>query len=95
MNENQNLPEKIEVKEEKKAEKAKEKKPNIFVRFGRFIKRFFRDYIREMKKVTWMSARDVRKSTILVAVSVVIVGVATLGIDSLFSFIIKWLGSLY
>ena len=95
MNENQNLPEKIEVKEEKKAEKAKEKKPNIFVRFGRFIQRFFRDYISEMKKVTWMSARDVRKSTILVAVSVVIVGVATLGIDSLFSFIIKWLGSLY
>ena len=95
MNENQNLPEEIEVTEEKKVEKAKEKKPNIFVRFGRFVKRFVRDYISEMKKVTWMSARDVRKSTILVAVSVVVVGLATLGIDSLFSFIIKWLGSLY
>ena len=95
MNENQNLPEEIEVTEEKKVEKTKAKKPNVFVRFGRFVKRFFRDYISEMKKVTWMSARDVRKGTILVAVSVVVVGLATLGIDSLFSFIIKWLGSLY
>ena len=92
MKENQNLP---EVTEEKKVEKVKEKKANIFVRFGRFVKRHVRDYVSEMKKVTWMNARDLRKSTILVAVSVVIVGVATLGIDSLFSFIIKWLGSLY
>ena len=83
------LNEKEIKKTESKPKKAK--KPGLFKRIGKF----FRECTSEMKKVTWMSARDVRKSTILVAVSVVIVGLATLGIDSLFSFIIKWLGSLY
>lgn len=72
----------------------REKKPNIFVRFGRFIKNFFRDYRSEMKKVTWMNARDVRKSTILVTAAVIAVSLVTLGVDTLFTFIITLLGGL-
>ena len=82
-------------KVEEKAKKKANKKPNFIVRMFKGLFKFFKDTKGEMKKVTWMSARDVRKSTILVSVSVVVVGLATLGIDSLFSFIIKWLGSLY
>ncbi len=72
----------------------REKKPNIFVRFGRFVKNFFRDYRSEMKKVTWMNARDVRKSTILVAAAVIAVSLVTLGVDTLFTFLITLLGGL-
>ena len=81
--------------EEKKVEKVKEKKPNIFVRMGRRIKGFVRDYVSEMKKVTWMPARDVRKSTFLVCVSVVVIGIAVLAIDTVFSTAFTWLGELY
>ncbi len=97
MEDNRNLPEESEQKATKpaKSEKPKEKKPNIFVRTARAIRRFFSEYKSEMKKVTWMNATDVRKSSLLVCVSVVIVGVAVLGIDSAFSLIINLLGKLY
>ena len=92
MKDNRNLPKDAE---EKKVEKAKEKKPNIFVRAFRRIRNFLRDYKSEMGKVTWMPARDVRKNTVLVGAAVVVVGVAVLVLDTVFSFIVNWLGALY
>ncbi len=91
MEENRNLPQ----NENSKPEKKKEKKPNVFVRMGKWISRFFRELRSEMKKVTWMPASDVRKSTLLVAASAIVVGIVVLGVDSLFNFIISALGAIY
>ncbi len=91
MEENQNLPQ----VEKSKPEKKKDKKPNVFVRMGKWIARFFRELRSEMKKVTWMPASDVRKSTLLVAASSIVVGIVVLGVDSLFNFIISALGAIY
>ena len=52
------------------------KKPNIFVRMGRRIGKFFRDYHSEMKKVVWTSKDELRKSTKIVLVTVAAIGVA-------------------
>ena len=41
-----------------KADKAnKPKKPNIFVRAGKAIARFFKDFRGEIKKITWPDAK--------------------------------------
>lgn len=66
--------EKTEVKaQEKKADKkpAKEKKPSLFSRMAKF----FREYKAELKKVTWSSREDTFKNTVVVGVSVIVVGV--------------------
>ena len=62
-----------EKKDKKSVKPAKEKKPNIFVRFGRFL----RDCASEMKKVTWLSRKETMKSTgvvlaVVIALSVLI-----------------------
>lgn len=89
MEENRNLP------QEKAKPAKKDKKPNLFVRFFRWIVRFFRELRSEMKKVTWMPASDVRKNTLLVVVSVIVVSLAVLGVDSLFNLIVQSLGAIY
>ncbi len=66
----------------KTAEKAvkkqnKNKKPNIFVRFGRKVKEIFS----ELKKVTWPSFKTVMKQLGCVLVTVVLVLVIILVID--------------
>ena len=50
---------------------AKEKKPNFIVRACKGIARFFRDCISEMKKVTWLSGKETRKSSFVVLVVVI------------------------
>lgn len=60
-------------KKQPKTAKKKDKKPNFFVRMGKRIARFWRDYTSELKKVVWMSGKELRKSTLLVVVSVVVI----------------------
>ena len=57
--------------------KEKEKKPNIFVRFGRKMKEVFS----ELKRVTWPSFPKVVKSTCVVLVVVGIFLVVVTGIN--------------
>ena len=47
-----------------KAEKKKNKKPNIFKRMAKF----FRECKSEMKKVTWLSGKETFKSSVIVVV---------------------------
>lgn len=68
---------------------ASDKKPNFFVRIGRRIGKFFRDCISEMKKVVWMSGSDVRKSSTIVIVSIVILSLAIGVVDLAFSKLIE------
>ena len=78
-----------------KNQKKASKKPNIFVRFGRWIKRFFRDYISEMKKVVWLSKKDTFKSSLLVTVTVLVTAIVIGLVDAGFSRLITLLGSIY
>lgn len=57
--------------------KTGEKKPNIFVRFGRKIKEVFS----ELKRVTWPTFGKVVKATCVVIVVVAIFLVLSIGVD--------------
>ena len=70
---------------------AEAKKANWFVRAWRGICRYFRELRSELKKVVWSTPKQVLKNTLIVLISVLIVGVfiwlfdivARFGIDSL------------
>ncbi len=78
----------------KKEKSASQKKPGFFARIGRRIAKVWRDYISEMKKVVWMSGKDVKKSTVLVCAMVVSMGVAIGFVDFIFSEVIGGIAGL-
>ena len=87
--------EKIEAttsEEPKKAEKkpAKKDKPS----FGERVKKFWREYKSELKKVVWATREMTLKNTLIVAVAVVIVGACIGILDFAFSSGIVALGKL-
>ena len=87
--------EKIEAKtseEPKKADKkpAKKDKPSFIER----IKKFWREYKSELKKVVWATRESTLKNTLIVAVAVVVVGVCIGILDFAFSSGIVALGKL-
>ncbi len=77
-----------EVKKDKAPAKKKEKKA------GPAIKKFFKDFKGEWKKVTWPSGKTVLNNSIVVIVIVAIVGVVLFGIDTGLSSIIDALVGL-
>ncbi len=79
---------------EKRKNKPVEKKSNFFVRAGIRIKKFFKDVVGEMKKVVWTSKEDLKKSTKLVLVTVVAVGLAIAVVDTVCSLIINSIAGL-
>ena len=82
------------AKEAPKAEKKHEKQPNFFVRFGRKLKKFFRDVVSEMKKVVWLSKEETKKSSILVIVTVIVIAAAIGVVDTAFSTVINFVAGL-
>ena len=70
---------------------AEAKKKNWFVRAWAGICRYFRELRSELKKVVWSTPKQVLKNTLIVAASVLVVGifiwlfdfVAQIGIDAL------------
>ena len=66
---------KLANKVDKRDTKKKDKKPNIFVRFGRFCK----DVVAELKRVSWPSKKELVSYTLavlaFVAVASLIIGV--------------------
>ena len=86
---NEKIPE-ATVAKEKKAEK----KPNIFARIVSRVKKFFKDYTSELKKVVWLSKSDVRKNSTVVIVSVVVCAIAIGIVDLAFSSVIKGIAGL-
>ena len=69
---------------QKKAAK-KPKKPNIFVRMGRFIGRKCKEMFSELKKVTWPSFPTVIRQTGVVLAVVLFFLVLVFAFDSLLS----------
>ena len=69
------------------AEKASKKKagksggPNIFVRMGKAIAKFFKDLKGETKKIVWPNAKSVLKNTGIVIAVVLIIGIGIWLVD--------------
>ena len=77
------------VKDNKK-KASKTSKPGL----GARIKKFFKDYKSEMKKVVWYGRKQTIKSTGLVLVAIIVVSAAISLLDLGFSNLIMWIGSL-
>lgn len=83
---------KDEKKTESKVSKPKEKKPNIFKRFGKYLK----ECKSESKKIVWAPLPSTVKNTVMVVVTIIICTAVLWGLDKLFqTAIIDWLGALY
>lgn len=81
-------------KSSKSNKKDKNAKPNFFVRLGRRLAKFFRDYNSERKKVTWKPWREVCKSAGVVVVTVAVFSLAIYGIDEAFGNLFLWLAGI-
>ena len=76
---------------EKAAEKAKKErirqsKPkktngNPITRAGGAVKKFWKDFIGTVKKIVWPSAGQVLKSSLVVLVTIILIGLVVYGID--------------
>ena len=62
--------------------KADEKNPNIFARIGKNISGFFRDIIREIKKIVWPSPKATFRNTGIVLLVMLVTGVVIFGLDT-------------
>ena len=71
---------KLANKVDKRSTKVKEKKPNVFVRFGRYCK----DVVAELKRVTWPSKKELISYTLAVLAFVAVAAVIIGGLDMLF-----------
>ena len=71
------------------------KKPNFFVRTGKRLAKWFREMKSELKKVVWPSGTQLLNNTLVVLVSVLIVGIIVCLFDLLAGFGIDLLGKLF
>ena len=69
-------------------------KKNVFVRIWNRIRKFFKDTVSELKKVSWTSKSDLFKSTKLVVVTVLAVCIAIALVDLGASWVINSLAKL-
>ena len=73
-----------DTKAEKKSENPAPKKKDK-VKLSERLKKFWRDYKSEFKKISWPSKEDTTKNTVVVVVSIIVVGVVVSVLDFLFS----------
>ena len=71
------------------------KKPNFFVRACRRFSKWFREMKSELKKVVWPSGKQLVNNTLVVLVSVLIVGVIVCLFDMLAGLGIDLLSNLF
>lgn len=62
--------------------KADEKKPNIFARTGKSIAGFFRDIVREIKKIVWPTPKTTFRNTGIVLLVMLVAGLVIFGLDT-------------
>ena len=74
---------------------AEAKKENFFVRTGKRLSRWFREMKSELKKVVWPSGKQLVNNTLVVLVSVLIVGVIVCLFDMLAGLGIDLLSNLF
>ncbi len=76
---------KVEKAKKVKDNAPKAKKGNIFVRMGKAIKGFIKDFKGETKKIVWPGAKEVIKSTGVVLLAVLFIGAGIWLVDWLLS----------
>ena len=76
---------KVEKAKKVKDNAPKAKKGNIFVRAGKAIKGFIKDFRGETKKIVWPGAKEVIKSTGVVLLAVLVIGAGIWLVDWLLS----------
>jgi len=76
---------KVEKAKKVKDNAPKAKKGNIFVRMGKAIKGFIKDFKGETKKIVWPGAKEVIKSTGVVLLAVLVIGAGIWLVDWLLS----------
>lgn len=67
------------------------KRPNFFVRAGQRISRWFREMRSELKKVVWPSKSQMMNNTLVVLVSVLVVGVFVWVFDAVAVNLVQWI----
>ncbi len=90
--EKQAVKEQKTAKEKKASEKAAAKKNKVSL--GKKIKKGFKEFKAEFKKIVWSSKRATFTNTVLVVVVMVIVAVVIGLLDTGFSNLLSWIGSL-
>ena len=58
------------------------------------IKKFFKDYKSEFKKIVWPEKKETMRQSGIVVVAIIIVGIAVLLLDTGFSKVLQWLSKL-
>ena len=62
--------------------KAEEKKQNAFAKAGSAISGFFRDIIREIKKIVWPTPKTTFRNTGIVLLVMLVSGLVIFGLDT-------------
>lgn len=70
------------------------KQPNIFVRAGKRVARWFREMRSELKKVVWPTKSQMINNTIIVLLSVLVVGVFVWVFDAVANLVVQGIISL-
>jgi len=81
-------------KAQKKSSKKVAKKDNFFVRVWKKLVKLCKDTVGEMKKVVWTPKAEVAKSTKLVVVTVVAIGILIAVLDTACSYLINTVAGL-
>ncbi len=80
----------VETKETKSQKPVKAKKPSL----GAKIKKAWKEFKAEFKKIVWSSKKNTFNSTVLVIVSMVVVAICVGVLDYAFSSLLSALGGL-
>lgn len=71
--------------EKAKKERIKQSKPkkegNVFSRAGGAVKKFWKDFVGTVKKVVWPPTNQVLKSSVVVLITILVIGLVVFGID--------------
>ena len=82
------------TKSQKKSGKKVANKENFFVRIWKKLAKLCKDTVGEMKKVVWTPKAEVAKSTKLVVVTVVAIGILIAILDTTCSYLINTVAGL-
>lgn len=82
-------------KNSKKSKKNEAEKPGFFARMKEKLKKFWKNYKSEMKKITWYTRKQTLNSTLLVLACMIIAAVFVGILDFGFSMAIEGLGKLF
>lgn len=77
------------------AEAKKQEKEGFFRRTGKRISKWFREMRAELKKVVWPTKKQVLQNTVVVLISVLIIGVFIWIFDAISNLIVQWLIGLF